>query len=49
MKKEKLVGTIEKLPSTKIYLNINHLEKGIYDLNIIHKNRIIKSTHFSKE
>lgn len=49
MTNEKLVGTIEKLPSNKIYLNINHLEKGVYDLNIIHKNKIIKSTHFSKE
>ena len=49
MKKEKLVGHIEKLPSTKIYLNINHLEKGIYDLNIIYKNKIIKTTCFNKE
>ncbi|WP_405570546.1 hypothetical protein [Winogradskyella sp. Asnod2-B02-A] len=49
MKIEKLVGAIEKLPSNKIFINVNHLEKGIYDLNIVHKNKIIKSTHFSKE
>tara|TARA_B100000809_G_C15119000_1_gene523544 strand:- start:1319 stop:1468 length:150 start_codon:yes stop_codon:yes gene_type:complete len=49
MNNEKLVGDIEKLPSNKIYININHLEKGMYNLNIVYKNRIIKSTHFSKE
>jgi hypothetical protein len=49
MTNEKLVGDIEKLPSNKIYLNINHLEKGIYNLNIVYKNKIIKNTHFGKE
>jgi len=48
MKNEKLIGNIEELPSTNIYLNINHLEKGIYNLKIVYKNRIIKTTHFSK-
>lgn len=49
MNNKKLAGNIEKLPSNKIYLNINHLEKGVYNLNIMHKNKIIKSTRFSKE
>ena len=49
MKIEKLVGTIEKSPSNQIFINVNHLKKGIYDLNIVYKNKIIKSTHFSKE
>ena len=49
MTNEKFVGHIEKLPTNKIYLNINLLEKGIYNLNIVYKNRIIKSTNFSKE
>jgi hypothetical protein len=49
MKKKKLVGHIKKMPSNKIYLNVNLLEKGIYNLKIVHKNKIIKSTHFIKE
>ena len=33
---------LEKPSSQKISLNINQLEKGEYELNIIHKNKIIK-------
>jgi hypothetical protein len=39
---------LEKPPSQKILLNINQLEKGEYELNIIHKNKIIKKTTFKK-
>lgn len=39
---------LEQPPSQKILLNINHLEKGDYELNIIHKNKIIKKTKFKK-
>jgi hypothetical protein len=42
-------GRIEKVASNKIFLNINNLEKGIYKLKIVHKNKIIKSVHFTKE
>lgn len=49
MKKKEYEGSIKKLTTNKIYLNINHLEKGRYKLKIIHKNKIIKSTHFTKE
>lgn len=49
MKNEKLVGNIQKLPSNKIYLNINHLEKGNYTLKIVHKNKVIKKTTFKKQ
>jgi hypothetical protein len=41
-------GEIEKLLSKKIYLNINHLEKGIYELNIIYKNKAIKIISFKR-
>ena len=41
-------GQIEKLPDKKIYLNINHLEKGKYELNIINKNKLIVKTKFNK-
>lgn len=49
MKKKKLVGHIKKTPSNKIYLNVNLLDKGTYNLKIVHKNKIIKSTHFVKK
>lgn len=47
-KKTKYVGKIEELPSKSIYLNINHLEKGDYELSIIHQNKLIKKTTFKK-
>jgi hypothetical protein len=39
---------LESLPDKKIYLNINHIEKGNYELNIIHHNKLIKKTTFKK-
>lgn len=51
MSKKKYIqyeGHIEKLPDKKIYLNINHLEKGEYELNIINKNKLIVKTKFNK-
>ena len=41
-------GKIEKLPDKKIYINVNHLEKGNYELNIINKNKLIIKTKFNK-
>ena len=38
-------GKIEKLPDKKIYINVNHLEKGNYELNIINKNKLIIKTN----
>lgn len=46
--KKGLTGTIDKFPEKHIYLNVTHLEKGVYVLNIIHKNKIVKSTTFKK-
>ncbi len=40
---------LNKPPSQKILININHLEKGEYELNIIHKNKILKKTNFKKK
>ncbi len=42
------IGTIESAPFYQINLNINHLQKGIYTLKIIHKNKVIKKTTFKK-
>jgi len=41
-------GKIEKLLSKRIYLNIGHLESGMYELNIIHNKRTIKIITFRK-
>lgn len=48
-KKYEYEGKLEKMPSQKILININHLEKGEYELNIIHKNKILKKTNFKKK
>ncbi len=41
-------GQLEKLPDKKIYINVNHLDKGNYELNIINKNKLIVKTKFNK-
>lgn len=48
MKEKKYKGDIKHIPKSKIYLNINHLDKGTYSLNIIANNKIIKTTEFKK-
>ena len=49
MKKNRYEGQMEHIKSYKIYLNVNHLKKGHYHLKIIDRNKVIKSTKFSKE
>ncbi|WP_310556159.1 hypothetical protein [Flavobacterium sp.] len=39
---------IEKLPDKKIYINVNHLEKGEYELNVINKNKLLVKAKFNK-
>lgn len=41
-------GQLEKLPDKKIYINVNHLDKGNYELNIINQNKLIVKTKFNK-
>ena len=51
MSKKKVLGyeaKIEKLPDKIIYINVNHIEKGNYELNIIQNNKLIKKTSFKK-
>lgn len=48
VKRKMYEGKLEKILSKKIYLNIGHLEEGVYELNIIHKNRIIKIISFRR-
>lgn len=49
MKRKRYEGSVERVTTFIIYLNINHLEKGKYMLKIIHKNKIVKTTYFTKE
>ncbi len=42
------LGKLEELPSKTIYINVNHLEKGNYELQIVHKNKLIVKTNFKK-
>lgn len=44
----KYEGILESFNSKDIYLNVNHLEKGSYNLKIIHKDKVIKTAHFKK-
>jgi len=45
----KYEGKIEELPGKKIYINVNHLKKGEYELNIVHKNKVVNKTNFKKK
>lgn len=44
-----LKGSIDNLPKKKIYLNINHLEDGLYEIKIIHNNKVIQQISFRKK
>lgn len=48
-KQTKYTGKIDELPSKTIFINVNHLEKGNYELNIIHNNKLISKTNFKKK
>jgi len=39
---------IDQLPFNKIYINVNKMEKGDYELNIINQNKVVKKTTFKK-
>jgi hypothetical protein len=47
-KRSSLHGSIPAVPEQKIYLNVNALEEGEYELTIINKNKTIKTTTFRK-
>ncbi|MEC4005751.1 hypothetical protein OX283_013855 [Flavobacterium sp. SUN052] len=48
-KKMKYETKIEQLPANKIYINVNKMEKGDYEINIINQNKLIKKTTFKKK
>jgi hypothetical protein len=49
MKSTRYEGSMYDIPAHEIYLNITHLDKGNYVLKIIYKNKVVKSTWFTKE
>lgn len=48
MKNRKLIcnGEIKKFASHEIYLNVDQLSSGLYTLNIVHKNKLVKKITF---
>ncbi|MCW5518533.1 hypothetical protein J1N09_01690 [Aureitalea sp. L0-47] len=48
MKRKPYSGSLEKLDTQEIYLNVSYLNKGVYQLKIVHNNKILKSTLFIK-
>ena len=48
-KRYKYKSELDRFPDKKIYINVNHLEKGDYELNIVHKNKPVKKTTFRKK
>jgi hypothetical protein len=44
----KYEGSLDKFLTKDIYLNVNHLENGSYNLKIIYKDKVINTTHFRK-
>jgi len=40
------LGKTASLPTDKIFLQVKHLEKGNYELNIIYNNKIILTANF---
>lgn len=40
-------GIIEELKFRKIYINVNHLKKGKYEIHITYKNKIIKTIYLT--
>ncbi len=46
-KRTDYVGNIDELKFRKIYININHLKRGRYEINITHNNKIIKTIYLT--
>lgn len=46
--KKEYEGKLDEAPAFTIYLNISHLKKGTYILNITNHNKIIKTIKFKK-
>lgn len=49
MKHKTYSGQMNTVFGKKIYINIQHLEAGVYELKIMHNNKIVRSFEFFKE
>lgn len=49
MKQKTYTGQLKNVFSKKIYINIQHLDKGVYELKIVHNNKIVRSFEFLKD
>lgn len=49
VKKYNYETNIEKLPAQKIYINVNKMTEGIYEINIINQKKLIKKITFKKQ
>ncbi len=47
-KPKQLKGKLPPMPDHEIYLNVNALDDGEYELKIMNKNKVIKKTKFKK-
>jgi len=41
-------GSLKGFLSNKIYINVTYLKKGVYEINIVYRKKIIKKITFEK-
>jgi len=49
MKRIDYYNKIKVQPSSKVYLNIDYMKSGNYELQIINNKRVIKTIYFNKK
>ncbi|MCF6182585.1 MAG: hypothetical protein L3J60_11260 [Lutibacter sp.] len=49
MSKNTYEGSLKKVPSKNILLNVKNLSKGKYTLKVINRNKVIKTVRFIKK
>jgi hypothetical protein len=48
IKRKTYTGSIDWVPGTQIYLDVNNLKDGLYNLKIVQNNKLIKEVTFKK-
>lgn len=49
MKRTHYYKKLEVLPSSKIYLDVDQMQRGRYELQIISRTKVIKTIYFDKK
>jgi predicted thioesterase len=49
LKKVTYKSDIDRFPSNKIYINVKNMEKGDYEIHIVHNNKVINKSTFVKK